>query len=69
MVVEGAIIGPYVSIGSGTRVVNAIIKDAIIHPNAEIQNVLISRSVTGPDARVHGSFQHFNIGSSSQIDL
>ena len=68
-VVEGAIIGPFASIGSGTRIVNAIVKDAIIHPNAEIQNVLISRSLIGPDARVHGSFQHFNIGSSTQIDL
>ena len=68
-VVEGAIIGPFASIGSGTRIVNAIVKDAILHPNAEIQNVLISRSLIGPDARVHGSFQHFNIGSSTQIDL
>ena len=68
-VVEDAIIGPFASIGSGTRIVNAIVKDSIIHPNAEIQNTLISRSLIGPDARVHGSFQQLNIGSSSQIDL
>ena len=53
--VEGAIIGPYASIGDGTRVVNAIIKDAIIHPNAEVEDILINRSVIGPGARVHGS--------------
>ena len=68
-VIEEAIIGPYASIGSGTRVINAIIRDAIIHPNAEIQDVLISRSLIGPDARVHGSFHQFNVGSSAQIDL
>ena len=68
-VVEGAIIGPYASIGDGTRVVNAIIKDAIIHPNAEIQNALINRSIISLDARVHGSFHQFNIGSSAQINL
>ena len=68
-VVEGAIIGPYASIGSSTRVVNAIIKDAIIHPNAEVQDALIHRSVIGPDARVSGSFDQLNIGSSEQIDL
>ena len=56
VVIEGAIIGPFASIGSGTRIVNAIVKDAIIHPNAEVQNVLISRSLIGPEARVHGSF-------------
>ena len=69
VVIEGAIIDPYASIGGGTRVANAIIKDSIIHPNAELQNVLIHRSVIGPDARVYGSFRQFNIGSSTQIDL
>ena len=68
-VIEGAIIGPYASIGSGTRVVNAIVKDAIIHPNAEVQDALIHRSVIGPDARVCGSFHQLNIGSAAQIEL
>ena len=68
-VIEGSIIGPHASIGSGTRVINAIIKDAIIHPNAEIQDVLISRSLIGPDARVYGGFHQFNVGNSAQINL
>ena len=68
-VVKGAIIGPYASIGDGTRVVNALIKDAIIHPNVEIHNALINRSIIGPDARVHGSFYQLNVGSSAQISL
>ena len=68
-VVKGPIIGPYASIGNGTRVVNAIIKDTIIHPNAEIQNALINCSIIGPDARVHGSFYQFNVSSSAQINL
>ena len=68
-VIENAIIGPYASIGNGTRVVNAIIKDTIIHPNADIQNVLITRSIIGPKARVHGDFHQFNIGGEAQIDF
>ena len=68
-VVEGAIIGPYASIGDGARVINAIITDTIIHPNAEIQNTLINRSIIGPDARVHGSLYQLNVGSSVQINL
>ncbi len=69
VVIEGAIVGPYASIGSGTRVVNAIIKDAIVHPKVELQDVLVNRSIIGPDARVSGGFHQFNIGSSTQIDL
>ena len=68
-VIQSAIIGPYASIGGGTWVVNAIIKDSIIHPNAEVQDVLIRRSVVGPDARVCGNFHQLNIGSAAQIDL
>ena len=68
-VIQSAIIGPYASIGSGTWVVNAIIKDSIIHPNAEVQDALIRRSVIGPDARIYGSFHKLNIGSSAQIDF
>lgn len=68
-VIEGAIIGPYASIGGGTRIINAIIKDAIIAPNAEVQDVLINRSLIGPDARVYGGFHQFNVGSSAQINL
>ena len=69
VVIEGAIIGPYASIGDRARVINAILKDAIIHPNAEVQDVLIRRSIIGPGAQVHGRFHQFNVGSSSQIDL
>ena len=68
-VIEGAVIGPYASIGGGARVINAIIKDAIIYPNAEVQDMLINRSLIGSDARVYGSFHQFNIGSSAQVDL
>ena len=68
-VIEEAVIGPYASIGSGVRVVNAVIKDTIIHPNAEVQDVLITRSLIGFEARVHGDFHQLNIGGSTQINL
>ena len=69
VVIENAIIGPYASIGDGTQIVNAIIKNAIIHPNAKVQDALIHRSVVGPDARVCGIFHQLNIGSAAQIAL
>ena len=68
-IIERAVIGPYASIGNGARVVNSIIKDTIIHPNADLQNVLINQSLIGPDARLYGGFHRFNVDSSSQIDL
>ena len=68
-VIEGAVIGPYASIGEGTRVVNAIIKDAIIHPNAAVQDILINRSIIDPDARVHGDFHQLNVGKHKTVNF
>lgn len=68
-VIQHAVIGPYASIGKGAQVTNAIVKDSVISPDANIQNVLISRSIIGESAQVRGHFHRLNIGNSSQIEL
>ncbi|MBI1923168.1 NTP transferase domain-containing protein [Candidatus Poribacteria bacterium] len=68
-VIQHAVIGPYASIGKGAQVINAIVKDSVIHPYADIQNVLISRSLIGESVKVYGHFHRLNIGNSSQIEL
>lgn len=65
--IEYSIIGPYTSIGGRARITNAIIKDSVINPGAEIQNVILNRSIIGASARVNGNFHRLNIGGSSQV--
>ena len=69
VIIQHAVIGPHVSISKGVRVINAIIKDAVIHPDADIQNVLLNSSIIGESVQVRGDFQCLNVGSSSQIGL
>jgi len=67
--IENAVIGPHVSIGKGCRISNAIIKDSVVHPNAEVHNVLLSGSIVGDAAQIRGQFNTISVGSFSQVDV
>ncbi|MFI5202026.1 MAG: sugar phosphate nucleotidyltransferase [Candidatus Kapaibacterium sp.] len=67
--IENAILGPYATIGAGTHVRNAIIRDCIIGDQAQIEGVLLEASIVGNNAKIQGPFYHINTGDSSEIDL
>jgi len=68
-VVEGSIIGPYVTLADGARVVNAAIQDSIINANARVESVLLEHSIIGDNAGVTGRRGRINLGDSSEIEL
>jgi len=49
-----SIVGPHVSIGEGTIVTNAIIKNCIIQSNTKINNTIIENSMIGEGAEIKG---------------
>ena len=49
-----SIVGPHVSIGEGTIVTNAIIKNCIIQGNTKINNTIIENSMIGEGAEIKG---------------
>ncbi len=67
--VENAILGPYATIGAGTRVRNAIIHDSIIGDGALVENIILTGSIVGNNARVQGSVRQINVGDSSEVKL
>lgn len=64
---DNCIIGPYVSVASGARISNALIRDSIVNEGALVQDILLERSLIGEKAVVQGRFSRLNIGDSSQI--
>jgi len=68
-VVEDSVIGPYVSIAEGARVVNSIFKDSIVNANASVDGVSLEHSIVGENAVVRGRAGRVNVGDSSSIDL
>ena len=68
-VVEGSVIGPYVTIADGARVVNAVIKESIINGNARVESVLLENSIIGENAAVNGRRGRINLGDSSEVEV
>lgn len=65
-VVENAVIGPFVSIGEGTVVRRAIVRDSILYDGARIEDSLLEGSLVGESATVLGTFRKLNLGDSSE---
>ena len=68
-VVEGWVLGPYVTVADGARVTNAVIKESIINANARVDSVLLEHSIIGDNAVVTGQRARINLGDSSEIEL
>ncbi len=68
-VVEGSVIGPYVTVAEGARVINAVIQESIINANARVERVLLEHSIIGENASVTGRRGRINLGDSSEIEL
>jgi glucose-1-phosphate thymidylyltransferase len=68
-VVEGSVIGPYVTVAEGARVVNAVLRDSIINSNARVESVLLEHSIIGENAAVTGRRARINLGDSSEVEL
>ena len=49
-----SIVGPHVSIGEGTVVTNAIIRNCIIQSNTKINNTIVDNSMIGVGAEING---------------
>ncbi len=64
-----SVIGPYVTVADGAVIHRSIIKDSIIGQDAHIEEVLLSSSLIGDNARVRGSYDQLNVGDSSQVDF
>ncbi|MCC6705004.1 MAG: NTP transferase domain-containing protein [Thermomicrobiales bacterium] len=67
--IEGAVIGPYVSIGANAIVRNAIISDAVIDDGATIENTIIEHSVIGRNAHVSGAPLTVAVGDQSNVSV
>lgn len=67
--VRHAVIGPHVSIGPGTRIRRAVVRDSIINEGAIVEDILLDGSVIGERAVVRGAYQRLNVGDSSEVEI
>ncbi len=67
--VKNAIIGPNVSVGENSVIQYSIVKNSIIGSFSRLNDVVLSSSIIGSDANIHGLTQSLNIGDNTEIDL
>ncbi|MHA1969890.1 MAG: hypothetical protein ACW964_19115 [Candidatus Hodarchaeales archaeon] len=67
--ISNSIIGPYVSIDKGTKIVRSIISSSIIGTNSNIQHTSINGSLVGDRVELVGGLSDLNIGDHSKIQF
>lgn len=65
--IENAIIGPYVSIGKGSKIHNSIVKNTIIRDNVTVQDAVVDDSIIGNHCVVKGEAQRLNLGDFTAV--
>ncbi|NJW52021.1 sugar phosphate nucleotidyltransferase [Salinimicrobium oceani] len=68
VVLKNAKIGPNVSIGNGTKVINSTIKNSLIQTFAEVQNADLNNAMIGNFAKFNGKFTEISIGDYSVLE-
>jgi glucose-1-phosphate thymidylyltransferase len=66
---EDSIIGPHVSVDSGTTIKNSIIKNTIIGSDSEIENIVLKESIISDEVVMQGRGQTVNVGENSEIRM
>ena len=67
--VRNSVIGPFASIGARVTVSNSVVNDSIVDEAAQLDAVMLTRSIIGRQAYVRGDFMQVNVGDSSDIML
>jgi glucose-1-phosphate thymidylyltransferase len=67
--VKGSIIGPYVSLATGTVVEASIIRDSIINADCHVRDANLRFSILGNAVKLSGSPRRMNIGDDSLIEI
>ena len=71
--IKNSVIGPYTSIGANCQIINSKIEESIIEADCEIEDVVLSRSLVGIQAKVRGAGDghviQLNVGDNSDIFL
>lgn len=69
VVVEEAIVGPHVSVDTGSQITDSIVRNSIVGENATLDSVNLEGSIVGDGATVRSEANQLNVGDNSTIEL
>jgi glucose-1-phosphate thymidylyltransferase len=65
--IERSVIGPNVSIDSGTVIENCLIRNSVIGQQCEIRSKILKDSVIGDEVKLKGKSDKMNVGESTEM--
>ena len=68
VMLENTTVGPYVSVGSETKIYNSVIKNSLIQSHSEIKNATLDEAMIGNHAKYNGAFTKISIGDYSVME-
>jgi glucose-1-phosphate thymidylyltransferase len=66
-IIENSTVGPYVSIGEGTKIVNSNVTNSIIQKHTLIENAHLENAMIGNHAVFNGKFTSVSLGDYSEL--
>jgi len=67
VILENAVVGPYVSISEGTRIINSRITNSIIQKHSQVRNGILDNSLLGNFVNFEGKSEELDLGDYSTI--
>ena len=67
--IKKSIVGPFVTIANNATIDNTIISDSIVGNYANIQDLVLDKSLIGNDVVISGKRQTLNIGDNNELEL
>ena len=66
-IIKDSLVGPHVSVGPGSEILNSTISNSIIQSNSKIRNAKFQKSMIGNNCIYDGEGQEINIGDFSEL--
>jgi glucose-1-phosphate thymidylyltransferase len=64
-----SVVGPYVSIGDGTRIEGAVLSECIVGEGCEVRDVVLHRSVLADRAVITGHPHNMTVGEQTRVEM
>jgi glucose-1-phosphate thymidylyltransferase len=67
--IVAAVIGPYTSIDANVRIRNAVVRNSIVDPGAQLENCILDNALVGENAQVVGQGKALFVGDNSTVEV
>jgi glucose-1-phosphate thymidylyltransferase len=68
VVLTNSKVGPYVSLGNGTKVEDATLSKCLVQHNSEVKNINLENSMIGANAVINGKYTSLSLGDYCRME-